>query len=55
MDFYLEARWTNVHVTLVTALKETLQPQLPRDLRARAEDRVLEAADEEAAVAVVDR
>jgi hypothetical protein len=41
MDPWLEARWSNVHTTLVAAIQEALQPQLPRGLRARAEERVL--------------
>jgi hypothetical protein len=40
MDPYLEARWSDVHLTLIAALKEALQPMLPRDLRARAEERL---------------
>ncbi len=41
MDPYLEARWGDVHVRFVAYVPETLQPQLPRDLRARSEERVL--------------
>src|SRR5580765_8331969 len=41
MDPYLEARWSDVHATLIALVKETLQPDLPRDLRARSEERVL--------------
>jgi hypothetical protein len=41
MDPYLEARWPGVHVALVAFIAEALQPLLPRDLRARAEERVL--------------
>jgi hypothetical protein len=48
MDPYLEARWSDVHSTLITAIKEALQPALPSGLRARSEERVLlEAADDE--------
>ena len=48
MDPYLEARWSDVHVTLIALVKEALQPQLPRDLRARSEERVLlETIEEE--------
>jgi hypothetical protein len=48
MDPYLEARWSDVHPTLITAIREALQPMLPGGLRARAEERVLlEAGDEE--------
>lgn len=50
MDPYLEARWSDVHVTLLAQVKEALQPSLPRDLRARSEERVLleTTEDEEA-------
>ena len=41
MDPYLEARWSDVHVTLIALIKEALQPLLPRGLRARSEERVL--------------
>jgi len=41
MDPYLEARWPGVHVSLVAFIQEALQPLLPPDLRARAEERVL--------------
>lgn len=46
MDPYLEARWSGVHVALIAYIQEALQPKLPHDLRARAEERVLlETAD----------
>jgi hypothetical protein len=52
MDPYLEARWSDVHATLITLIKETLQPNLPPALRARSEERVLlETADEPEAIA----
>jgi hypothetical protein len=41
MDPYLEARWSDVHGTIISAMKEALQPMLPPDLRARQEERVL--------------
>jgi hypothetical protein len=41
MDPFLEARWSDVHVTLIGFIKEALQPLLPADLRARSEERVL--------------
>src|SRR5215211_660642 len=41
MDPYLERRWSDAHPTLLVMLKEALQPLLPRDLRARTEERVL--------------
>ena len=46
MDPYLEVRWSDVHVKLLTYIGETLQPLLPRDLRARSEERVLLEASE---------
>lgn len=52
MDPYLESRWSDVHSALVIAIRESLQPGLPADLRTRAEERVLledaEAATEPA-------
>lgn len=52
MDPYLEARWSDVHVKLITYISEMLQPVLPRDLRARSEERVLlETTDGEERVA----
>src|SRR5438128_2440789 len=49
MDPYLETRWSDVHVRLIAYVAESLQPQLPRDLRARSEERVfLETVEEEA-------
>jgi hypothetical protein len=47
MDPYLEARWSNVHTTLIAAIQEVLQPALPQGLRARAEERVLLAATDD--------
>lgn len=41
MDPYLEARWSDVHASLIFAIKEALQPTLPTGLRARTEERVL--------------
>jgi hypothetical protein len=40
MDPYLEARWGDVHQSLITYARDALQPQLPPDLRARVEERV---------------
>jgi hypothetical protein len=48
MDPYLEARWSDVHATLIAMIKEALQPNLPVGLRARTEERVLlEQSNEE--------
>jgi hypothetical protein len=41
MDPYLEARWSDVHVSLVGTIRESLQPNLPPGLRARSEERIL--------------
>jgi hypothetical protein len=41
MDPYLEARWSDVHASLLFAIKEALQPELPNGLRARTEERVV--------------
>jgi hypothetical protein len=50
MDPFLEARWSDVHVTLIGFIKEALQPLLPPGLRARWEERVLlESTDGEPA------
>ncbi len=40
MDPYLEARWSDVHQGLITYARDSLQPNLPSDLRARIEERV---------------
>lgn len=40
MDPYLEMHWRDVHHRLVTYASDELQPRLPRDLRARVEERV---------------
>src|SRR5437016_4854333 len=40
MDPYLEARWSDVHQSLITYARDALQLQLPEDLRARIEERV---------------
>lgn len=40
MDPYLEQHWLDVHQALVTYARDTLQPRLPDDLRARMQERV---------------
>lgn len=45
MDPYLEAHWRDVHASLVIYLRDRLQPGLPRDLRARVEERVFIETD----------
>jgi hypothetical protein len=41
MDPYLERHWGDVHTSLVTYARDRLQKLLPRDLRARVEERVV--------------
>jgi Protein of unknown function (DUF4058) len=41
MDPYLEARWSDVHLTLTVGIGEALQPHLPAPLRARCEEFIL--------------
>ena len=41
MDPYLERHWGDVHTRLVTYASDQLQKRLPRDLRARVEERVI--------------
>jgi hypothetical protein len=45
MDPYLESRWSDVHAKMIGFIGEAIQPLLPRDLRARAEERLLLEAD----------
>jgi hypothetical protein len=40
MDPYLETRWEGVHQTLTVYARDAIQPQLPEDLWALAQDRV---------------
>ena len=40
MDPYLEQHWGDVHQAFVTYLRDSLQPRLPSELRARMEERV---------------
>ena len=46
MDPYLEAAWEDVHSTLLSFLKESLQVLLPPELRARSEERLLVEDDD---------
>jgi len=41
MDPYLERHWGDVHTSLVTYARDQLQKFLPKDLRARVEERVV--------------
>jgi uncharacterized protein DUF4058 len=40
MDPYLEQHWGDVHHSFITYARDQLRPKLPRDLRARVEERV---------------
>ena len=40
MDPYLEQHWRDVHQSLVTYIRDALQPALPADLIARTEERI---------------
>ncbi len=40
MDPYLEARWGDVHTSLITYARDQLQRQMPSDLRVRVEEHV---------------
>jgi hypothetical protein len=42
MDPYLEARWGDVHTSLITYARDQLQQQMPRDLRVRVEEYITE-------------
>jgi hypothetical protein len=46
MDPYLEAHWGDVHASLIIYAREELQKRLPRDLRARVEERVFVESDD---------
>ncbi len=47
MDPYLERHWPDIHSSLVVYSRDQLQPQLPDDLIARTEERVLLEAEGE--------
>ena len=47
MDPFLEQHWLDVHHALATYARDQLQRKLPRDLRARIEERVFVEADDE--------
>jgi hypothetical protein len=46
MGPYLEAHWSDVHISLLVAMQESLQPVLPKGLRVRAEERVISEVDQ---------
>jgi hypothetical protein len=41
MDPYLEMHWRDVHASLVIYIRDSIQEQLPSELRARVEERVV--------------
>jgi hypothetical protein len=47
MDPFLEKDWEDVHQTLIIYARDAIQPHLPEDLRARAEQRVFVESDVE--------
>lgn len=47
MDPYLELHWRDVHHSLIQYTRDSLQPRLPQDLRARVEERVFLETDAE--------
>jgi hypothetical protein len=40
MDPYLERHWGDIHQSAITYIRDSLQPRLPSDLRARTQERV---------------
>src|SRR5438445_420736 len=48
MDPYLESHWRDVHGSLVTNIRDTLQPRLPEDVVARIGARAYVDTPEEA-------
>ena len=46
MDPFLEQCWRDVHHSLITYSRDHIQSQLPRELRARMEERVFVASEE---------
>ena len=48
MDPYLESRWRDVHQSLVTYIRDAIQPNLPSALVARTEERVFVDSPEQA-------
>src|SRR5262245_10207100 len=47
MDPYLETHWESVHQQLIVYASDSLQPQLPDDLRARVGERVFVETERE--------
>lgn len=47
MNPYLQESWENVHTMLIAYIQDALSPELPPDLLARAEERLVVASSEE--------
>jgi hypothetical protein len=47
MNPYLQGSWSDVHTALIGYIRDTLNPELPPDLTARAEERITVAVQEE--------
>lgn len=45
IDPHLESRWGDVHLSLITYARDAIQPTLPRDLRARLQERIVDGAE----------
>ena len=53
MDPYLEQHWEDMHQSLAVYARDAIQPQLPDDLWARAEERVFVETDAERARQII--
>src|SRR5262249_45102023 len=53
MDPYLERHWGDVHHSLITYVRDHLQRMLPKDLRARVEERVFVESPEDGYRAII--
>jgi hypothetical protein len=53
MDPYLERHWEDMHQSLAVYARDAIQPQLPDDLLARAEERVFVESDAERARPII--
>jgi hypothetical protein len=47
MDPYLESHWGDIHTRLIIYASDQLRPRLPKDLRARVEERVFVEAEDQ--------
>ena len=46
MDPYLEQQWTNLHTTLITYIRDWINPRLPRNYIAKMEEAIAVESDE---------